>query len=115
MTFRESAMTRAELTEKISLPQAREGLELEIHLRKDRRLFRGADRRRLPWPDEAHQAPGRQGPGVVRAEQGRDRDAQRSSDAGRRRADATHRSADLPLLRTRDGQRPRLEGVDRGA
>ncbi|KAH2811122.1 hypothetical protein KXV85_005325, partial [Aspergillus fumigatus] len=40
--------------------QAREGVELEAHLREDRRLFGGADRRRDPRPDEADQAAGRQ-------------------------------------------------------
>src|SRR6267378_4456372 len=38
--------------------QAREGLELETHLREDRRLFRGADRRRHPRPDETDEAAG---------------------------------------------------------
>ena len=33
---------------------------------------------------------------------------------GARRADAADRSADLPLLRAGDGQRPGLEGADRG-
>ena len=61
--------------------QARERLELETHLRKDRRLFRGADRRRHPRPDEADQAAGRQCRRVVRAVQIGNRDAQRGADA----------------------------------
>src|SRR5437763_16084690 len=74
--------------------QAREGLELETYLRKDRRLFRSADRRRDPWPDEADQTAGRQCRRIVRAFQVRGRDAERDADA--RHADAADRSPDLP-------------------
>src|ERR1700738_4487844 len=38
--------------------QARERLELETYLRKDRRLFRSAGRRRHFWPDEADETAG---------------------------------------------------------
>src|SRR6202011_4669305 len=75
--------------------QAREGLELEAYLRKDRRLFGGADRRRHPRPDEADQAAGRERRRAVRAVKIRDRDAQRGADA--RHADAADRPPDLPL------------------
>src|SRR5579872_7636587 len=92
--------------------QARERLELEIYLRKDRWQFRGADRRCLSWPDEADQAAGCERRRAVRTFKVRDRDAQRGADA--RFADAADRSLDLPVLRTRDGQRPGLEGLDRG-
>src|ERR1700730_10993253 len=76
--------------------QARERLELETHLRKDRRLLRSPDRRRHPRPDEADKAAGRPCRRTVRADQIRDRDAQRDADA--RHADAADRSPDLPLL-----------------
>ena len=61
--------------------QAREGLELEIHLREDRRLFRSADRRRHPRPDETDQAAGRECRRIVRAVEVRNRDAERDADA----------------------------------
>src|ERR1700704_868588 len=77
--------------------QAREGLELETHLRKDRRLFRSADHRRHPRPDEADKAAGRECRRAVWAVQIRDRNAQRSADA--RHADAADRPPDLSLLR----------------
>ena len=61
--------------------QAREGLELETYLRKDRRLFGGADRRRHSRPDETDEAAGRQCRRTVRAVEIRNRDAQRNADA----------------------------------
>src|SRR6266576_6938161 len=78
--------------------QAREGLELETYLRKDRRLFRSADRRRHPRPDEADQATGRQCRRAVRAVQIRSSDAQRGADARGGHTDAADRSLDLSLL-----------------
>src|SRR4030081_4093290 len=61
--------------------QARQRLELEIYLRKDRRLLRGPDRRRRPWPDETDKTASRQRRRVVRALQVGNRDAQRDADA----------------------------------
>src|SRR5215471_5862209 len=78
--------------------QAREGLELETYLREDRRLFRGADRRRDSWPDEIDQAAGGQCRRAVRPLQVRNRDVERDADAGRGHPDAADRSADLSLL-----------------
>src|ERR1700687_2096456 len=72
--------------------QAREGLELEAHLRKDRRLFGSAGRRRHPWPDETDQAAGRERAGAVRAFEVRDGDAERDADA--RHGNAADRSPD---------------------
>src|ERR1700693_3488914 len=92
--------------------QAREGLELETHLRKHRRLFRSADRRRNSWSDEIDETAGSERRRVVRVIQIRNRDAQRDADAWH--SDAADRPPDLPLLRTGDGQRPGLEGADRG-
>src|SRR5665213_3104497 len=92
--------------------QARERLELETHLRTDRRLFRSPDRRRCPRPDEADQTAGRQCRRAVWVVEVGNRDAQRGADA--RHADAADRSLDLSFLRTGDGQRPGLEGADRG-
>src|SRR6202045_5360440 len=71
--------------------QARQRLELEIHLRKDRRLLRSADRRRHPRPDEIDKTAGRQCRRAVRAVEIRDRDAQRDADARRGYADAADR------------------------
>src|SRR5882762_8392902 len=93
--------------------QAREGLELETHLRKDRRLFRSADRWRGARPDEADQTASRQCAGAVRPVKVRDGHAQRSPDAWHWHADAANRSLDLSFLRNGDGQRPGVEGVDR--
>src|SRR6266516_7348921 len=56
--------------------QARKRLELEIHLRKDRRLLRSPDRRRHPRPDEIDKTASRQCRRAVRAVQIRGRDAQ---------------------------------------
>src|SRR5437773_3509116 len=56
--------------------QARQRLELEIHLRKDRRLLRSPDRRRHPWPDEIDKTASRQCRRAVRAVQIRGGDAQ---------------------------------------
>src|SRR6202011_6050325 len=70
--------------------QAREGLELEAHMRKDRRLFRSFDRRRHPRPDEADKTASRECRRAVRANQIRNRDAERGADA--RHADAADRS-----------------------
>ena len=83
--------------------QARKGLELEAHLRRDRRHVAGFDHRRGARPDEADQAAGGEGGRAVWAEQERAGAAQRG--AVSRHADAADRSADLPLLRTGDGQR----------
>src|SRR5207302_5693373 len=85
--------------------QAREGLELEVHLRRDRRLFPDADHRGAARPDEADEAAGAIRRKAVRLEQSRGGDAQRSAVprlAARSRAD---RSADLSLLRAGDGLR----------
>ena len=46
--------------------QAREGLDLETHLRADRRHVAGADHRRAARPAEADQAAGREGRQAVR-------------------------------------------------
>src|SRR5260221_11925510 len=89
--------------------QAREGLELETHLRKDRRLFRSADRRRPPRPDEADKTAGGECRRAVRAVQIGSSDAQRGADARRRQADAADRYTDLTLLATGDVHVPRLE------
>src|ERR1700730_9870137 len=78
--------------------QAREGLELEPHLREDRRLFRSPDRRRHPRPDEADKTASGECRRAVRAVQGRDRDAQRGADAWRGPPDAADRALDLSLL-----------------
>ena len=51
---------------------------------------------------------------AVRPLEDRGGDAQRGADARHRHADAADRSADLPLLRAGDGERPGLEGADRG-
>src|SRR5436305_1973417 len=61
--------------------QARERLELETYLRKDRRLFRGADCGRHSGPDETDQTAGRERWRAVRPFQIRNRDAQRDADA----------------------------------
>src|ERR1700720_1776560 len=79
--------------------QARERLELETHLRKDRRLLRSPDRRRHPRPDEIDKAAGRQCRRTVRANQIPERDAERRDEARRGHADATDRSPDLSVLR----------------
>src|SRR5260370_21942495 len=84
--------------------QARERLELETHLRKDRRLLRGPDRRRHSRPNEIDKTAGRQCRRAVWAVQIRDRDAERDADARRGHADAADRSPDLSLLRIGDGQ-----------
>src|ERR1700730_8360635 len=94
--------------------QARERLELEIHLRTDRRLFRSPDRRRHSRPDEADKTASRERRRAVRAKQIRNRDAERGADARAGHADAADRSFDLSLLRIGDGQRSSLEGADRG-
>src|SRR5436190_17984363 len=78
--------------------QAREGLELEAYLRKDRRLFRSADRWRDPRSDEADQAAGRQRRRIVWAVQIRSRDAERDADARRGHHHAAERSSDLSIL-----------------
>src|SRR3982074_1900493 len=78
--------------------QTRERLELETHLRKDRRLFRGADRRRHSPPDEIDKTTGSQCGRAVRAVQTRDRDAERGADARRGHPDAADRPPDLPIL-----------------
>src|SRR5215475_10730950 len=59
--------------------QAREGLELEIHLREDRRLFGGADRRRDPRADEIDKTAGRECWRAFRPLQERNRDAERDA------------------------------------
>src|ERR1700687_132004 len=56
--------------------QARQWLELETHLRKDRRLLRSADRRRHPWPDEIDKTASGECRRTVRAVQIRDCDAE---------------------------------------
>src|SRR3981081_294241 len=78
--------------------QAGQRLELEIYLRKDRRLLRGPDRRRHPWPDEIDKTASRERRRVVRTVQVGNRDAQRDSDARRGHANAADRSLDLSLL-----------------
>src|SRR5262249_36083130 len=55
--------------------QAREGMDLEIHLRADRRLLRGFDCRRNPRPDETHQTAGCECRRVVRVVEVRNRNA----------------------------------------
>src|SRR3954471_4983182 len=92
--------------------QARERLELEVHLRKARRLFRSADRRRRSWADEIDKTAGRERRRAVRPGEIRNRDAQRNADA--RHGDATDRSPDLSFLRAGDGQWPGVESADRG-
>src|SRR6267154_6919214 len=74
--------------------QTRERLELETHLRKDRRLLRSPDRRRHPRPDEIDKAAGRQRRRAVWAVEIRDRNAQRDADARRGHTDAADRSPD---------------------
>src|SRR6266700_510806 len=78
--------------------QAREGLELETHLRKDRRLLGGSDRRRHPRPDETDQAASCQCRRAVRPLEAGNRDAERDADARRGHLDAADRSPDLSLL-----------------
>src|ERR1700738_231573 len=72
--------------------QARERLELETYLRKDRRLFRSADRRRHSRPDEADETAGGDRRRAVRPDKVRARDAERGADARRGHADAADRS-----------------------
>src|SRR5260370_16271112 len=81
--------------------QAREGLELEAYLRKDRRLFRSADRRRHARPDEIDKTAGSERRRTVRLKQIRDRDAERDADARRGHPDPADPSAHLSLLRSR--------------
>src|ERR1700694_500723 len=78
--------------------QARERLELETHLRKDRRLLGSADRRRHPRPDEIDETASGQRGRAVRTVQIGSGDAQRGADARRGYADAADRSPDLSLL-----------------
>src|ERR1700693_6419755 len=59
--------------------QAREGLELEIYLRRDRRILPDADHRGAARPDEADEAAGAIGGKAVRPEQSRGGDAQRGA------------------------------------
>src|SRR4051794_19452479 len=78
--------------------QAREGLELETYLRRDRRLLGGADRRRGSRPDETDKIAGGQCRRAVRSVEIGDCNAERSADARHRHADAADRSPDLSLL-----------------
>src|ERR1051326_4427270 len=78
--------------------QAPEPLELEIHLRRDRRILPDADHRGAARPDEADEAAGAIRREAVRARQGRGGDAQRGA-VSRLAADrGADRSADLPVL-----------------
>src|ERR1700716_4105254 len=77
--------------------QAREGVELETHLRKDRRLFRSADRRRHSRPDEADKTAGGERRRIVRAVEIRGGNVERGADARRGHADAADGSFDLSL------------------
>src|SRR5712664_2928729 len=71
--------------------QARERLELETHLREDRRLLRSPDRRRHPRPDEIDKTASRERRRAVWVVQIRDRDAEPDADARRGHADAADR------------------------
>src|ERR1700738_2801266 len=75
--------------------QAREGMELETHLRTDRRLFGRGERRRHSRPDETDQTAGGECRRTVRTVKIGSSDAQRSADARRGHADAADRSPDL--------------------
>src|SRR3979411_3117128 len=78
--------------------QAREGLELETRLRKNRRLFGSADCRRHPRPDETDKTAGRECRRIVRAVEVGNCYAQRGADARHRDADAADPSPALSLL-----------------
>src|SRR5947199_9872014 len=67
--------------------QAREGLELETYLRKDRRLLGSADNRRHSRPDETDKTAGRECRRAVRAFEIGSSDAERGTDARHRHAD----------------------------
>src|SRR5690349_6191479 len=107
-------MQRRELTEKILEIKVRQGVELEIHSPADRWLFPGPSRRRGPRTDEADQAAGYEGGGALWFDGRGNIDAQRDSDARRRRAHAAYGSIDISLLRARHGEWAGLEGADRG-
>ena len=72
-------MKRADLTEKMLDTKREKGLDLETHLRADRRHVAGDDRRRRARPAEADQADGGRGRQAVRPVEGRGGDAQRSA------------------------------------
>ena len=64
--------------------QAREGLDLEAHLRADRRHVAGDDHRRAARQPQADQAAGRRRRQAVRPHQGRAGDAQRGAECAAR-------------------------------
>src|SRR5438477_5190867 len=99
---------------KNSRHQTREGLELEIHLWRDRRLLADADHGGAPGANEADEAAGGDGRAAVRLEQNRRGAAQRSPLSGLIAGGRPDGSSDLPLLRARDGVRHDLEGADPG-
>ena len=70
---------------KTSRHQAREGLDLEIHLRADRRHVAGDDHRRAARQSQADQAAGGGGGQAVRPVEDRAGDAQRGAEPRRRR------------------------------
>src|SRR5258707_11926783 len=92
MSVRETTHETIRPHRKAARHQARERLELEAHLRKNRWLLRSPDRRRHPWPDEIDKTAGRECRRAVWVVQIRDRDAQRDADARRGHADAADRS-----------------------
>jgi hypothetical protein len=69
-------MKREDLTEKLLDIKREKGVDLEIHLREYWRLFRSADRRRVPRPDETDQAAGRERRRIVWAVEVRNSDAE---------------------------------------
>src|SRR3982074_1104867 len=81
--IRETAYETIRPHRKAARHQARQRLELETYLRKDRRLLRGPDRRRHPRPDEIDKTASRECRRAVRSHQIRDRDAERDADARR--------------------------------
>src|ERR1700681_4837423 len=111
MSVRETTHETIRPHRKAARHQARERLELETHLRKNRRLLRSPDRGRHPRPDEIDKTASGECRRTVRAVQIGDCDAERDADARRGHADAADRSLDLPVLRTGDGQWPGLEGA----
>jgi len=87
-------MKRSDLTEKLLDIKREKGWSWKHICEKIGRLFRSADRRRHPRPDEADQAAGRQRRRAVLPLQIRNSDAQRDADARGGRADAADRSPD---------------------
>ena len=107
-------MKREDLTEKILDIKREKGWTWKHICGADRRHVAGDDHRRAARQPQADQAAGRGRRQAVRPLQERADDAQRGAEPRRGCRDAADRPADLPLLRAGAGQRPGLEGADRG-